>query len=99
MKNNVDRTDTILDIMQYMNRPLLKDRFEIFYNDGLVIISKDEDSIKLLNMYATIQETPVPDEIQSIFNTPKERMVFLKGSDIDLFEKSLIVSYQALRTV
>lgn len=101
MKNNIDRTETILDIMQYMQRPILKDRFEIFYeneDDTLVILAKDDDSIKLLNIYASVDETPVPEEIQAIFDTPEDRIVFLRGSAIDSFEKSLIEFYQVLRT-
>ena len=85
-----------------MNRPLLRDRFEIFYNDycdTLVIIGKDDDSIKLLSMYAIIEKVSTSKEIQAIFNVPRERSVFLKEGSIDLFEKSLKEFYQVLRTI
>ena len=104
MKNIIKRTETLLDIMQYMERPILKNRFEIFYNEdnddmnALVILSKDDESAQLLRMYAKISETPAPEEIQIIFDTPENRIAFLEGSAIDDFANSLKDFFKVLRT-
>ena len=93
MKKHINRTDTVLDIMHYMDAPIFKNKYEIFYNndiDSLVILAKDQDSILLLHMYGLCEDSPAPAEIQTIFNMPQCRIVFLPGSKLDQFADSLI---------
>lgn len=93
MKKNTNRTDTILDIMSYLDAPIFKDKFEVFYNDdidSLVILAKDQDSIILLHMYALCEDSPAPAEIQTIFDMPQSRVVFLPGSKLEEFADSLV---------
>lgn len=93
MKKHRNRTNTILDIMQYMDAPIFDNKYEIFYNDdidSLVILAKDQDSILLLHMYALCEDTPAPTEVQTIFDMPQNRVVFLPGSKLEQFADSLV---------
>ena len=93
MKKNINRTDTVLDIMHYMDAPIFDNKYEIFYNDdidSLVILAKDQDSIILLHMYALCEDTPAPAGIQTIFDMPQSRVVFLPGSKLEQFADSLV---------
>ena len=100
MKKNTNRTDTILDIMSYMDAPIFKDKFEVFYNDdidSLVLLAKNIDCMHLLFMYAYFEDSPAPEEIQIIFSVPENRVVFIQGSDIENFANSLIEFLMFLR--
>ena len=93
MKKNIDRTDTVLDIMHYMDAPIFDNKFETFYNDdidSLVLLAKNQDSVMLLHMYAFCEDTPAPAEIQSVFDVPQSRVVFLPGSKLEQFADSLV---------
>jgi len=93
MKKHINRTDTILDIMHYMDAPIFKNKFDIFYSDeidSLVLLADDQNSVSLLHMYALCEDMPAPQEIQSVFDIPHSRIVFLPGSKLDQFADSLI---------
>jgi hypothetical protein len=93
MKKHINRTDTVLDIMHYMDAPIFQNKYEIFYNDdidSLVILAKDQDSIMLLHMYALCEDSPASAEIQSVFDIPHSRIVFLPGCKLDQFADSLV---------
>jgi len=93
MRKHINRIDTVLDIMHYMDAPIFSNKYEIFYNDdidSLVILAKDHDSFMLLHMYAFCEDSPAPAEIQTVFDVPQSRIVFLPGSKLDQFADSLI---------
>jgi len=41
-------------------------------------------------MYAFCEDSPAPAEIQTVFDVPQSRIVFLPGSKLDQFADSLI---------
>lgn len=91
--NKEERLSAVLDIMTYLEEPVFKNRFEVFYNDdieSMVIVAKDHDSFTLLHMYAYFEDNPVPDDIQIIFDSPENEVVFFKGDEIDDLAYSLM---------
>jgi len=93
MKKNINRNDVVFDIIHYLDAPIFDNKYEIFYNediDSLVILAQDQDSILLLHMYGLCEDTPAPAEIQTIFDIPQSRIVFLPGSKLEQFADSLL---------
>ena len=93
MSNKEERLGAVMDIMTYLEEPVFKNRYEVFYNDdidSMVIVAKDHDSFTLLHMYAYFEDNPVPDDIQIIFNTPENEVIFFKGDEIDDLAFSLM---------
>jgi hypothetical protein len=101
MQKHINRIDTVLDIMHYMDAPILQNKFETFYNDdidSLVLLAKDQDSVMLLHMYAFCEDTPAPAEIQTVFDMPQSRVVFLSGSKLEEFADSRVEFLLMLRS-
>lgn len=94
------RLETVSNIMSCLDAPIFKNRFDVFYYediDSLSILARDCESMELLCMYAHFESNPAPAEIQAIFDTPENKVVFIKGSDIDSFANSLSDFFMILR--